>query len=203
MASGIYIDYSRYYSLSQILPASHALKYIYLSNFNAIKRIIAIRQFIKVHEWEEKSKIIIINIHSIYWLFDDDPGVRLWSAGCRSRFQGWLGRLNFMKSPFCLIDVITVRKDAGNLSLWHTTGSILLLHPHIFFNIYPLQVHKVQNGTKNQPLIIHPGRCLQRPPPQCLSGCAVRAGRAGLRRLGAPGSPLLPNTAHGAHGQVG
>ena len=116
MASGIYIDYSRYYSLSQILPASHALKYIYLSNFNAIKRIIAIRQFIKVHELEEKSKIIIINIHSIYLLFDD-PGVRLWSAGCRSRFQGWLGRLNFMKSPFCLIDVITVRKDAGNLSL--------------------------------------------------------------------------------------
>ena len=112
MASGIYIDYSRYYSLSQILPASHALKYIYLSNFNAIKRIIAIRQFIKVHELEEKSKIIIINIHSIYLLFDD-PGVRLWSAGCRSRFQGWLGRLNFMKSPFCLIDVITVRKDAG------------------------------------------------------------------------------------------
>ena len=145
MASGIYI-YSRNYS--QILLASHALKYIYLSNFNAIKRIIAIIQFIEVHECEE-SKIIIINIHNTYlhvWWW---PGARLWSAGCRSRFQGWLGRLNFMKSPFCLIDVITVRKDAGNLSLWHTSGSILLLqiqHPHN--TIYTLQVHKVQNGRK-------------------------------------------------------
>ena len=62
MASGIYI-YSRNYS--QILLASHALKYIYLSNFNAIKRIIAIIQFIEVHECEE-SKIIIINIHNTY-----------------------------------------------------------------------------------------------------------------------------------------
>ena len=90
MASGIYIDYSRYYSLSQILPASHALKYIYLSNFNAIKRIIAIRQFIKVHELEEKSKIIIINIHSIYLLFDGDrvSGCGLRAAGLAFK-GGW------------------------------------------------------------------------------------------------------------------
>ena len=28
---------------------------------------------------------------------------RLWSSGCRSRYQGVLGRLKFMKSPFCII----------------------------------------------------------------------------------------------------
>ena len=84
MASGIYIDYSRYYSLSQILPASHALKYIYLSNFNAIKRIIAIRQFIKVHELEEKSKIIIINIHNIVSTYCSMTRV----SGCGPRAAG-------------------------------------------------------------------------------------------------------------------
>ncbi len=28
---------------------------------------------------------------------------RLWSSGCRSRYQGFLGRLKFVKSPFCII----------------------------------------------------------------------------------------------------
>ncbi|KAL1437546.1 hypothetical protein MTO96_048822 [Rhipicephalus appendiculatus] len=33
---------------------------------------------------------------------------RLWSAGCRSRYQGWMGRLRFLRSPFCVIDVIVI-----------------------------------------------------------------------------------------------
>ena len=28
---------------------------------------------------------------------------RLWSSGCRSRYQGCIGRLRFMRSPFCII----------------------------------------------------------------------------------------------------
>ena len=28
---------------------------------------------------------------------------RLWSSGCRSRYQGFMGRVRFMKSPFCII----------------------------------------------------------------------------------------------------
>jgi len=33
------------------------------------------------------------------------PGypLRVWSAGCRSRFQGITGRLSFMSTPFCII----------------------------------------------------------------------------------------------------
>lgn len=34
--------------------------------------------------------------------------VRTWSAGCRSRYQGWLGRLRFIRSPFCIIDIIVI-----------------------------------------------------------------------------------------------
>lgn len=33
---------------------------------------------------------------------------RLWSSGCRSRYQGYLGRLKFLRRPFCVIDVITI-----------------------------------------------------------------------------------------------
>lgn len=29
--------------------------------------------------------------------------LRLWSAGCRSRYQGAVGRLRFFRRPFCII----------------------------------------------------------------------------------------------------
>lgn len=38
--------------------------------------------------------------------------VRTWSAGCRSRYQGLLGRLRFIKSPFCVIDIIVICASA-------------------------------------------------------------------------------------------
>ncbi|RVE53752.1 hypothetical protein evm_001644 [Chilo suppressalis] len=35
-------------------------------------------------------------------------GTRLWSSGCRSRYQGSIGRLKFLRRPFCIIDVTTI-----------------------------------------------------------------------------------------------
>ena len=43
----------------------------------------------------------------VIW-FSIELGFRLWSAGCRSRYQGWLGRIRFLKSPFCVIDMVTI-----------------------------------------------------------------------------------------------
>ncbi|KAG8191571.1 hypothetical protein JTE90_021175 [Oedothorax gibbosus] len=43
--------------------------------------------------------------------------LRLWSAGCRSRYQGWLGRLRFLRSPFCVIDVIVIIASVVVLSV--------------------------------------------------------------------------------------
>ncbi|KAF8778507.1 Potassium voltage-gated channel subfamily KQT like protein [Argiope bruennichi] len=34
--------------------------------------------------------------------------LRLWSAGCRSRYQGWIGRFRYLRSPFCVIDIIVI-----------------------------------------------------------------------------------------------
>ncbi len=29
--------------------------------------------------------------------------IRLWAAGCRSKYRGWIGRLKFARKPICLI----------------------------------------------------------------------------------------------------
>ncbi|XP_043508352.1 potassium voltage-gated channel subfamily KQT member 1-like [Frieseomelitta varia] len=34
--------------------------------------------------------------------------VRLWSAGCRSKYMGCCGRLRFIRKPICIIDLIVV-----------------------------------------------------------------------------------------------
>ncbi|XP_023288103.1 potassium voltage-gated channel subfamily KQT member 1 [Orussus abietinus] len=34
--------------------------------------------------------------------------VRLWSAGCRSKYMGYYGRLRFIRKPICIIDLIVV-----------------------------------------------------------------------------------------------
>ena len=41
---------------------------------------------------------------------------RLWSSGCRSRYQGCIGRLRFMRSPFCII---------GESSIWFIDNSCI------------------------------------------------------------------------------
>ncbi|XP_047493067.1 potassium voltage-gated channel subfamily KQT member 1-like isoform X1 [Penaeus chinensis] len=34
--------------------------------------------------------------------------VRLWAAGCRSKYMGFLGRIRFIRKPICIIDLIVV-----------------------------------------------------------------------------------------------
>ncbi|XP_024280616.1 potassium voltage-gated channel subfamily KQT member 5 isoform X1 [Oncorhynchus tshawytscha] len=34
--------------------------------------------------------------------------IRIWSAGCCSRYRGWQGRLRFSRKPFCVIDIIVL-----------------------------------------------------------------------------------------------
>ncbi|XP_022914854.1 potassium voltage-gated channel subfamily KQT member 1-like isoform X3 [Onthophagus taurus] len=43
----------------------------------------------------------------VIW-FTIEFSFRLWSSGCRSRYQGYVGRLKFLRRPFCIIDVITI-----------------------------------------------------------------------------------------------
>ena len=70
---------------------------------------LALSVFATIEEHEEEAGMMLyyLEIVIVIW-FGLEFVIRLWSAGCRSRFQGWIGRLNFMRSPFCLIDVITI-----------------------------------------------------------------------------------------------
>lgn len=44
--------------------------------------------------------------------FGAEYTIRLWSAGCRSKYMGALGRLRFARKPICIIDLIVVVASA-------------------------------------------------------------------------------------------
>jgi potassium voltage-gated channel KQT-like subfamily protein 5 len=70
---------------------------------------IALSVFSTIKEHEEAAGEILYNLEIIivFW-FGIEFVVRLWAAGCRSRYQGVVGRLRFVKCPFCIIDIVTI-----------------------------------------------------------------------------------------------
>ncbi|XP_054719253.1 potassium voltage-gated channel subfamily KQT member 1-like [Uloborus diversus] len=74
--------------------------------------------FSTIAEFEELASAILfrMEIVMVVW-FTFEFFLRLWSAGCRSRYQGWLGRLRFLRSPFCVIDVIVIVASTVVLSV--------------------------------------------------------------------------------------
>ncbi|KAG9509017.1 Potassium voltage-gated channel subfamily KQT member 5, partial [Fragariocoptes setiger] len=69
--------------------------------------------FATIDEYEAEAsralfhmEIIMVNWFTIEFI------VRCWSSGCRSRYQGWLGRLRFIRSPFCVIDIMVILASA-------------------------------------------------------------------------------------------
>ena len=67
---------------------------------------------IEDHEYEDlaETSLFYLEVLVVVW-FGIEFIVRLWSSGCRSRYQGWIGRLRFMKSPFCIIGVVLTHCD--------------------------------------------------------------------------------------------
>ena len=60
----------------------------------------------KVGEWAGEC-LVWLEIVVVLW-FGLELLARLWSSGCRSRYQGVIGRMKFIKSPFCVIDIVTI-----------------------------------------------------------------------------------------------
>jgi hypothetical protein len=54
---------------------------------------------------EIANKILFYMEIVLVLFFGIEYGVRLWSAGCRSKFMGWSGRLKFARKPICLIGI--------------------------------------------------------------------------------------------------
>jgi len=62
-----------------------------------------------IGEYEEKitQKFIYVELCLLIF-FASEYSLRVWSAGCRAKFKGWIGRLHFMRTPISLIDLFVV-----------------------------------------------------------------------------------------------
>ena len=81
---------------------------------------------IEDHEYEDlaETSLFYLEVVVVVW-FGIEFIVRLWSSGCRSRYQGWIGRLRFMKSHFCIIGVVlTLCDDTCFQNVFPTTYRI-------------------------------------------------------------------------------
>ncbi|XP_076348205.1 potassium voltage-gated channel subfamily KQT member 5-like [Tachypleus tridentatus] len=81
----------------------------HLTMFIMVFLCLVLSVFSTIDNYEEIASSILLRMEivMIVW-FTSEFFLRLWSAGCRSRYQGWLGRLRFLRSPFCVIDVIVI-----------------------------------------------------------------------------------------------
>jgi hypothetical protein len=62
-----------------------------------------------IETYSEKANKILFFMEIILVLFFGiEYGVRLWSAGCRSKYMGWKGRMKFARKPICLIDILVI-----------------------------------------------------------------------------------------------
>lgn len=70
---------------------------------------LALSVFSTIQEYEDQAiaLLFVMEIIVVIW-FSIEFFLRLWSSGCRSRYQGGIGRLKFLKRPFCIIDIITI-----------------------------------------------------------------------------------------------
>ncbi|XP_049826795.1 potassium voltage-gated channel subfamily KQT member 4-like [Aethina tumida] len=89
-------------------PRGFAIFY-HMIVFLIVLTCLALSVFSTIPEYEDTAGSILTFTESfvLVW-FAVEFGFRLWSSGCRSRYQGYLGRLKFLRRPFCIIDIITI-----------------------------------------------------------------------------------------------
>ncbi|CAH0561886.1 unnamed protein product [Brassicogethes aeneus] len=89
-------------------PRGFAILY-HMIVFLIVLTCLTLSVFSTISEYETTAGNILTFTESfvLVW-FGVEFGFRVWSSGCRSRYQGYLGRLKFLKSPFCIIDIITI-----------------------------------------------------------------------------------------------
>uniref|UniRef100_A0A0N4UNF7 Potassium voltage-gated channel subfamily Q member 5 n=1 Tax=Dracunculus medinensis TaxID=318479 RepID=A0A0N4UNF7_DRAME len=70
---------------------------------------LALSVFSTMPDFEEQATLILyyIEIVFVFWLAVEYI-CRTWSAGCRSRYRGLVGRIRFATSAYCIIDIIVI-----------------------------------------------------------------------------------------------
>ncbi|XP_057327146.1 potassium voltage-gated channel subfamily KQT member 4 isoform X3 [Microplitis mediator] len=65
--------------------------------------------FSTIDEYEKEAGLLLYYMELVVLIwFSGEFCFRLWSSGCRSRYQTAMGRLKFLRRPFCIIDMITI-----------------------------------------------------------------------------------------------
>lgn len=81
----------------------------HLSVFCTIFICLTLSVLSTVEDYEHQATEVLFYIESfvVVW-FTIEYILRLWSSGCRSRYQGFCGRMKYAKRPFCCIDIVTI-----------------------------------------------------------------------------------------------
>ncbi|XP_075169439.1 KCNQ potassium channel isoform X7 [Haematobia irritans] len=87
------------------LPAVLYHVMVFLMVFTCL--VLSVFSTIKEYEDDALKILFRMELLVVIW-FTMEFFLRLWSSGCRSRYQGCVGRLKFVKRPFCIIDIITI-----------------------------------------------------------------------------------------------
>ncbi|CAF0812768.1 unnamed protein product [Adineta steineri] len=82
-----------------------------------------------IGEYEEKitQKFIYVETFLLVF-FASEYIIRVWSAGCRAKFKGWIGRFHFMRTPISLIDLFVVLASSVVIG-FHISGRIGSANP--------------------------------------------------------------------------
>nr|XP_057941141.1 potassium voltage-gated channel subfamily KQT member 2-like isoform X5 [Doryrhamphus excisus] len=79
--------------------------YVFLLVFSCL--ILSVFATIREFKNSSESALYILEIVTIV-VFGVEYIVRIWAAGCCSRYRGWRGRLKFARKPFCVIDMMVL-----------------------------------------------------------------------------------------------
>ncbi|KAI9539876.1 Potassium voltage-gated channel sub KQT member 4 [Dissostichus eleginoides] len=88
-------------SLSSLLPVKTSP--VFLLVFSCL--VLSVFSTIPEHQKFANQGLFILEFVMIV-VFGLEYFIRVWAAGCCSRYRGWQGRLRFARKPFCVIDFI-------------------------------------------------------------------------------------------------
>uniref|UniRef100_A0A0P6GRC1 Potassium voltage-gated channel subfamily KQT member n=3 Tax=Daphnia magna TaxID=35525 RepID=A0A0P6GRC1_9CRUS len=108
---------TRLYNFLERPRGSKAIAY-HVVVFVMVFACLALSVFSTIEEFQESADVALLYMEGlvVFW-FTVEFVFRLWSSGCRSRYQGFLGRLKFLRRPFCVIDVVTIVASVVVISL--------------------------------------------------------------------------------------
>ncbi|XP_066268731.1 potassium voltage-gated channel subfamily KQT member 1-like isoform X5 [Branchiostoma lanceolatum] len=101
------------------VPQKQLLSKVYLVViFLLVFLCLVLSVFCTIDDYEDTSNHVLFIMEIIIVIvFGMEYILRMWAAGCRSRYQTWRGRLRFARRPFVIIDLVVIVASVVVLSL--------------------------------------------------------------------------------------